>query len=66
MKLVIVEIGAGHAVPTVRHQSERTAGNYGGMLIRINPRDFDVPPGHIAISLGGEKGIEEICKKMEY
>ena len=61
-RLVIVEIGAGHAVPTVRFESERTAALFGGTLIRINPRDRDVPPGQISIPLGGAEGIMAITQ----
>ncbi len=59
-KLVIVEIGAGKAVPTVRYQSERIAERFNATLIRINPRDYDVPYGHISIPLGGLEGIRKI------
>ena len=38
-KLAIVEMGAGTAVPTVRHTSEQIADRLGVPLIRINPRE---------------------------
>lgn len=38
-KLAIVEIGAGTAVPTVRHTSEQIATRFAVPLIRINPRE---------------------------
>ena len=61
--LAIVEIGAGRAVPTVRHRSESIANNYGATLVRINPRDFDVPGGrHISIPLGALEGISRLCE----
>ena len=56
-KLVIIESGAGEAVPTVRYTSEGVARELGGTLIRINPRDFDVPRGHIGLPYGGMEGI---------
>ena len=59
-KLAVVEIGAGKAVPTVRYQSERVAGSNNGTLIRINPRDYEVPAGQIAIPLGGFEGIKRV------
>ncbi len=59
-KLAIVEIGAGKAVPTVRYTSENIAQNFNATLIRINPRDFNVPTNHISIALGGEEGIKRI------
>lgn len=40
---VVVEIGAGTAIPTVRHFSHRVIHEFGGRLVRINPREFSVP-----------------------
>lgn len=66
-KLVIIEIGAGKAIPTVRWKSEKVAGISGGTLIRINPRDYDVPKNinAISIGLGGLKGLKEILKEVK-
>ncbi len=62
-KLVIIEIGAGTAVPTVRLLSERVASSFDGTLIRINPRDFKVPSKRdISIPLGGLEGIKRITE----
>ena len=61
-KLVIIEIGAGKAVPTVRITSEKIASMYDAKLIRINPRDYDVPSGHISIPMGGLEGIKKITE----
>ena len=64
-KLVIVEIGAGKAVPTVRMLSERVADRLYGTLIRINPRDYDIPSSrHISIPLGGLEGIKAITEDL--
>jgi NAD-dependent SIR2 family protein deacetylase len=52
VKLVIIEIGAGHSVPTIRMSSERFADVCDAVLIRINPRDFSVPKPHISLPLG--------------
>jgi len=51
-RLVIVECGAGTAVPTVRSTCERVARLCGGTLVRINPREPDVPAGHISLPIG--------------
>jgi NAD-dependent SIR2 family protein deacetylase len=48
-RLAIVEIGAGSAVPTVRHTAERMDPALDGTLIRINPREPEVPRGQIGI-----------------
>ena len=39
---VVIEIGAGTAIPTVRHFSRRVVEQHGGPLIRINARDAAV------------------------
>lgn len=60
-KLAIIEIGAGKTVPTVRIFSEETARKYDGTLIRINPRDYDVPSEKdISLNLKGLEGIRAI------
>jgi hypothetical protein len=41
--VVVIELGAGNAIPSVRYFSEQTSKNYGARIIRINPREFDVP-----------------------
>ncbi|MFW5740936.1 MAG: SIR2 family NAD-dependent protein deacylase [Myxococcota bacterium] len=48
--LAVVEMGAGTAIPTVRSTSEHAARRSGGMLIRINPREPQVPTGQIGIA----------------
>ena len=44
-RLVIIELGAGRAVPTVRVESEQICRRFSGFLIRINPRESEIPPG---------------------
>jgi len=58
----VVEMGAGKAVPTVRYQSESVARREKATLIRINPRDHDVPDSrHISLPVGSKEGIARIC-----
>jgi NAD-dependent SIR2 family protein deacetylase len=59
---VVVEFGAGMAIPTVRRFSERIAQSLGGRLIRINPRDFDVPAEtDIGLAMSALEGIKAIA-----
>ncbi|MEN8220667.1 MAG: NAD-dependent deacetylase, partial [Pseudomonadota bacterium] len=58
--LAIVEIGAGQAVPTVRFESEIIVEKYKGTLIRINLREYEVPDGHLSISLGGAEAVKRV------
>lgn len=63
-RLVIVEIGAGTAVPTVRMTSENMARRSAATLVRINLREPRVPSGHIGIALGGLKALQEIDARI--
>jgi NAD-dependent SIR2 family protein deacetylase len=63
-RLVVVELGAGSAVPTVRMTSERIAARYGGTLVRINPREPNVPHGHIGIAGYGLETLSAIDTEM--
>jgi NAD-dependent SIR2 family protein deacetylase len=60
--LAVVELGAGKAVATVRMTSEAAARAGKTTLIRINPRDTDVPTGHLSIPLGAAEGILRITE----
>jgi NAD-dependent SIR2 family protein deacetylase len=60
-KIVVVEIGAGLAIPTVRQECEQA----GGILIRINPHESDTPPGGISIpttALAALARIDELLR----
>jgi NAD-dependent SIR2 family protein deacetylase len=62
--LVVLEIGAGTAVPTVRHLSETIAYKFSAKLIRINPRDYHVPDGHLSIAENAAEGIRKIFEHI--
>ncbi len=65
LHIVIVEIGAGDAVSTVRNHSEQVARAYNATLIRINPRDYKVPREHdISLPLGAVEAINFIVECM--
>lgn len=54
---IVIEIGAGTAIPTVRYFSERFA----PYLIRINPREYELPKqGGIAVVTQAQVGIQSI------
>ena len=59
-RLVIIELGAGHAVPTVRMESQSVFRSHNAEFIRINPRDHESPSGGISIPLGSKEGLERI------
>jgi hypothetical protein len=49
---VVIELGAGTHIPTIRTMSEDFIERPGGRLVRINPREPEVPEGHLAIPTG--------------
>ena len=61
-KLALIELGAGGAIATVRHTSERIVERIGGRLIRINPREQNVPSGQIGLPFGAAEKIQRVCK----
>lgn len=63
-KLVIVELGAGTGVPTVRRTSERLAAVRGATLIRINVREPQVPEGHIGVAQGALAALRAVDRHV--
>jgi NAD-dependent SIR2 family protein deacetylase len=63
-RLVIVEIGAGTDIPSIRHISQLQGD--GATLIRINPRESQLPLGMcgVSISLGGLNALEAIDAEL--
>ena len=60
-KTVIIEIGAGSAIPTIRSFGDSASENLNTTLIRINPREYEVNyEGNIGIALGGLDGIKTV------
>ena len=59
---IVIELGAGTAIPTVRNFGEKFAPN----LIRINPREHDLHPNQgVSIATGALTGIQEIINALE-
>lgn len=59
-RLVVVECGAGTAIPSIRFISSQIARKTDRTLIRINPRDHEVMPGEICIQAGALEGLRQI------
>jgi len=62
--LVVVELGAGTAVPTVRMTSERVALGLGATLVRVNLREPQAPPGHLGIAAGALEELSAIDRRL--
>jgi NAD-dependent SIR2 family protein deacetylase len=59
-RTVVVECGAGTAVPTVRAFSERLLRGLDATLIRINLRESHGPKGVLALARGAREALEAI------
>jgi NAD-dependent SIR2 family protein deacetylase len=58
---VVVEMGAGRAIPTVRRMSELNKPR----VIRINPRDFAINPAHgVGIPGGAKEILSELDRRL--
>ncbi|MDQ1362248.1 MAG: hypothetical protein QG652_108 [Pseudomonadota bacterium] len=63
---VVVELGAGAAIPSVRRFSEWVVHRYGGRLIRINVQDSAVKEKHgVGIALTARAALTEIDEILQ-
>jgi len=60
-RLVTIECGAGTAVPTVRHHCERLP----GLLVRINPREPQVPRGAIGLASNAAAALDRLAELID-
>ena len=62
--LVVIELGAGTAVPTVRIHAESLVNHLDARLIRINLHESQVPTGQIGLAGGALAGLTAIQKEL--
>ena len=64
-RIVIIEIGAGESIPTIRATSERLGRDLKhATVIRINPREPEINPPHISMQCGAKEGLQNIDKHI--
>lgn len=65
-KIVVIEMGAGTAIPSVRSFSHRMSKDYGARIIRINPTEPQVPSSHdIGIASGALHALQGIDAALD-
>jgi len=64
-RVVVIECGAGTAIPTVRYRCESITKAFDGTLIRINPREAHGPPGTLSLPLGAEEALTLIAGQVD-
>jgi NAD-dependent SIR2 family protein deacetylase len=62
--LVVIEIGAGTAIPTVRRTCRLLTQAHGGTLVRINPRESQGPSGTVSLPMGGAAALRAIAERL--
>lgn len=64
-RLVVVELGAGTAIPSVRFFAEDVA-RRGGVLVRVNPREAQVPSWGrcVSVPLGAQEAVAALVARM--
>ena len=61
MRMVIIEIGAGTAVPSIRRLSEDMSLRFSAPLIRINPAESQCElTGSVSLSMGGRDALKRV------
>ena len=64
-KIAIIEIGAGTAIPTVRHTGETITNAFDAKLIRINPREYKINKNiGFSIPFGGLEGLPTVTRNL--
>jgi NAD-dependent SIR2 family protein deacetylase len=62
-RMVVIEVGAGTAIPTIRSTSEHL-GSRGGVVIRINPRESQIDLPHLSLPVGALEGLAGIDRAL--
>ena len=61
-RTVVIEMGAGRAIPTIRYTSEELGEISGTTVIRINPRESEIHAPHVSIDCGALEGLQLLDK----
>lgn len=59
-RLVVVEMGAGTAIPTIRYLTEELGSRPGALAVRINPRESQIRVPHLSLPCGAREGVAAI------
>lgn len=59
-RTVVIEMGAGKAIPTIRYTSEELGESRLTTVIRINPREAEIDAPHVSLEYGALGGVQQI------
>ncbi len=63
--MVVVEMGAGTAISTIRNMNEALGRNHGTVIIRINPRDYRISQPHVPVPCSALEGLQGIQEELQ-
>jgi len=63
-RMVVVEMGAGTAIPSIRATSEGLGAREDARVIRINPREPGIGPPHLSLDVGALVGLSAIDRAL--
>ena len=63
-RLVVVELGAGTGIPTIRMTSERLGRRTDARVVRVNPREPGIRPPHLSIAAGALEALAGIDRAL--
>ena len=63
-KLVVIELGAGTAVPTIRHLTQTLSRKDEVLAVRINPREPQISSPHISFASGALETLNTIDQQL--
>ncbi|PRP84121.1 Silent information regulator protein Sir2 [Planoprotostelium fungivorum] len=65
-RITVIDIGSGTAIPTARRKAESVARDFDGTLIRINPREPEIPSGvrGFSFSCGAVEALTRMKEMM--
>ncbi len=59
-----MEFGAGTAIPSVRRFCEQITSTLGATLIRVNPREPEVPARQVGLAMGALEALRAIDARL--
>ena len=64
-RIAVIELGAGTAIPSVRHFSQRLISEMDARLVRINVRECEVPSGRdVGLGMGALEALKWIAEYL--
>ncbi len=64
-QMVVIELGAGSTIPTIRHLSERIGQRYQAKVLRINPREPQIGAPHFSFAGNAIEVLSQIQDALD-